>query len=365
MCPDCGIPVSPDAPSCPRCGLRIPSSGAAAPKAEPAAPDPPPSRGGGVTVAPTMSDDYEPDDEADADGGAGENDGPQYQAPEGPGSGIKILRDGNSGGTRAGSSPPPPREAQQGAGGQGAGSKRPSSQHKAPANRRSSAKRQSALSARGSSRWATAGLITGLLGFVPIFSPLALLFGGLAVREIKQAQGAMTGMGRAAFALIAGGLWTLAWGGVVVALGTTDFAGLWTKVQLVMNIAVLEQLPQAQETFRTSRYADQDGDGKGEYGSGAQLSSALDEIDLSALENGALGWKLVIVLPRGVNSRERVWWAFMKPVGDSAGQPWLYIDETKILRRGDNVTRKPSRRLAKKWPATSVDSFVEELFNES
>ena len=359
MCPDCGIPVSPDAPNCPRCNIRIPRDAAAAAPADAGVP--------GVRM-----DASDLDDPA-----AGDDNGLQYQAPGGPASGITIRRDAPVAGTQrpdrqreahdpedvpsaAGATKPP-----------GPSIRREQTAQKSSAGRRPPpappAKKPSVTSFRSSSRWATAGLISALLSFLPIFPPLAILFGGLGVREINQTRGAMAGRGRAVFALIAGSAGTLAWVGLVAWLATADFSVLknfWAKTQLAINVAALEQLPQAQEVFRSGRYADKDGDGKGEYGTSQQLAAAMDDFDLSALEEGALGWKLTVVVPRGVNSRERAWWAFMEPVGDTTQRTWLYIDESQILRRGDGVKRKPSRRLAKTWPATSAEMFLDELFGE-
>ena len=216
-----------------------------------------------------------------------------------------------------------------------------------------------------SSRWATVGLVLSLLPIVPIFPPLALLFGLLGRSEISRSRLAMVGAGRASFAIFAGLVGTAGWAALYVYAQTADLSGLmgfWQKTRLAAGMGILEELPHAQVEFRSNAFADQDHDGKGEFGSSQALKEKLKGFDLTLLEQGTLGWRLSLVLPRSVNARERTWWAFLQPVDDSNGTPWLYIDESRILRRGDNVQDQPTRRTAKTWRPTSTESFIEDMF---
>lgn len=60
----------------------------------------------------------------------------------------------------------------------------------------------------GRSPWAIAAGYAGLVSVLPIFAPFALLFGILAIRDIRRHPGTH-GMGRAVFGLVMGGIFTI------------------------------------------------------------------------------------------------------------------------------------------------------------
>ena len=64
----------------------------------------------------------------------------------------------------------------------------------------------------GRSGWAIAAGYLGLFAVIPIFAPLALIIGLIAVRDIRKNQmppNPKHGMGRAVFGIIMGGLFTI------------------------------------------------------------------------------------------------------------------------------------------------------------
>lgn len=221
-------------------------------------------------------------------------------------------------------------------------------------------RRPSVALAPASSLKANMALGAALLGCIPLFPPVAILLGILALREIGKAQSFMAGSGRAIFSIVVGALGSVFWIAAAVVVARADVSGLFRQGKLAMNMMALEMIAERQETFRATVRADADGDGKGEYGTAEELTAAFEDLDLTEFQNGALGWTLRVELPRTTNGREQTWWAFLEPAGDPTGKPWLYIDDSRILRRGDDIAGTPTRRQAQRWPATSSDIVIEE-----
>lgn len=354
LCPECGVPMEPTDPICQACGFRIGGGG------------PPPEE-----MSLDAPEEAPPDQET-----------LQYQAPEGPASGIKVRRNAAPIPRKDRPPPPPPDPdsipSAEGATGGGdpampqviippkhpAGAPAPS-----PPSPSSRAGKPPAIQKpSGTSVWATMALVFGLLGFCTgfVLGPLAVIFAMLGYRDVRRGGGAVEGRGRATFGLVMGIVQTvvlISVVGIVVTLGGPSWVqGKITQVRMVMSVALLERVAVAQSDFHTAGIADADRDGKGEYGTLEQVDAFLEGADLAPLTTGTLGWSLTIELPRTASGRERTWWGVLQPVGaDPASQPWFYVDETQIVRRGEHVNRRPTRRQAKSWPPTSSRQVFERM----
>lgn len=370
LCPQCGAAMAPTDALCTACGYQIGGgAGAAEPEYEAAA---------AVTAPP----------EPDA--------GPRVRAPGGPvNSGIKIRKDGpapradrpaqehnldavpsaewSSDGSDPGGRVEPGAPGVVRSAPQPAGAPVPGAKPAAPAPGTKQAPpvpRPGGVGTARTSAWSTAALVAGLLGFClgPITGPLAILFGILGLRDVKHGDGYVDGAGRAKWGLGLGVFHTamtvLVIGAFLAVGGVGSIGSLIENGGMLVNVAALEQLATTQEQFKAMTLADADHDGKGEYGTAEELTRLMDGVDLTQLQNGALGWKLWFDMPATANGRERAWAAFLEPVGAARDtKPWFFIDESKILRTSTHSGLPPTRYAAQRWDATSSDHLFETMMN--
>jgi prepilin-type N-terminal cleavage/methylation domain-containing protein len=102
-------------------------------------------------------------------------------------------------------------------------------------------------------------------------------------------------------------------------------------------IGCLRTLSSAQTSFQASATNDIDGDGQGEYGTFAQLSSATPMFIDDSLGSGKKnGYWYQITTPGNVNDAEVMWEATAFPVSKGrTGNRTFYIDESGVLRGSD------------------------------
>lgn len=102
-------------------------------------------------------------------------------------------------------------------------------------------------------------------------------------------------------------------------------------------VGALRTLSSAQTTFQGMCANDADGNGVGEFGSFAQLSSAVPAFVDDSLGSGQKSGYFLMITTTGVpNSDERLWQGTAYPISKSrTGHRTFYIDETGVLRASD------------------------------